>query len=375
MAKNRIASPTTPQTSGTSAPPYPPSWFDRFTDWVDDLPGPAWVFYLVLGGAVVIAASAVQWKEGAYRIGTFRPLLVWTVANIAYLLGLMHYLDKSAATAMGTFRSLLVSEGASAKGSPSSQSDFATVLYRLTTLPPMPTLLAAIAGALFATGAHVIQVSMGVTPTYLAGTAGTALSTASVLIVFVPMNAIAFVLLYHTFHQLTLISDIYSRHARINIYQLQPLYALSLPGAFTAIGLIIYLYVWLAVAASASQTVGPVELGLTLSFAVIAGVTFALPLLGAHRRLVAEKNRALAVSSSLFEAATAKLHNQLGSGRYLQMDPLNKALTNLEIEQNALRRIPTWPWQPGAVRALAVALLLPVAVWAIQFFLGRLFGA
>jgi hypothetical protein len=49
-------------------------------------------------------------------------------------------------------------------------------------------------------------------------------------------------------------------------------------------------------------------------------------------------------------------------------------VATLEIEQNVLRRIPTWPWQPGAVRGLLAALFLPVAVWAIQLFLGRFFG-
>jgi hypothetical protein len=189
------------------------------------------------------------------------------------------------------------------------------------------------------------------------------------------MNAISFVLAYHTLHQLAQISRIYTDHARINIYQLQPLYALSVPGAITAIGLILYLYTWFALATGASQTVGPVEFGLIAFFGVIAGVTFALPLLGAHRRLAAEKDRRLAASSSRFESTTAQLHSQLDRGRLLHMDQLNKALASLDIEQNTLRRIPTWPWQPGAVRGLVAALLLPVAIWAIQFLLGRLLGA
>jgi hypothetical protein len=194
------------------------------------------------------------------------------------------------------------------------------------------------------------------------------------MVVFVPMNALTGVLAYHTVHQLTLISRIYTQHARINIYELQPLYALSLPGAYTAIGVIVYIYMWFAMSAlaGAASHVGPVEIGLSVSFAAIAGATFALPLLGAHRRLVAEKHRHLAEASYRFEATTRRLHDQLDRGRLLQMDHLNKALASLEIEQNALRRIPTWPWQAGAVRGLLAALFLPVAVWATQLVLGRL---
>ena len=48
---------------GAFAPPYPPSWFDRFTAWVDRLRGPAWAFYLILALAVVLVETAIQWRE------------------------------------------------------------------------------------------------------------------------------------------------------------------------------------------------------------------------------------------------------------------------------------------------------------------------
>ena len=374
MTKKRNARPKPTAGSSAFVPPYPPSWFDRFTDWVDRLPGPAWGFYLILAAAVVLAETAIQWREGAYPVGTFNPLTVWSVANFAYLLALMHYLDKSAAFAIASFRPLLVSGKLEPRPSLQDQSSFAILSYRLTTLPPRPTLIATLAGAAFTLIVHILQTASGTLPTYLAGTAGTSFSTASVMLVFIPANAIAFVLAYHTFHQLAQISRIYTNHARINIYQLQPLYALSLPGAFTAIGIILFVYTWFAISAAASQVAGPVEIGLTVSFAAIAGATFALPLLGAHRRLAAEKNRRLAEASLRFEAATEQLHRQLDGLRLRQMDDPNKALASIEIEQNALRRIPTWPWQPGAVRGLVAALLLPIAVWAIQLLLARVLG-
>ena len=118
-----------------------------------------------------------------------------------------------------------------------------------------------------------------------------------------------------------------------------------------------------------------IQIGISLVFVAIAVTTFAWPLWGAHRRLVQEKEARLADASSRFEGATHELHRRMDSGRLLHMDDLNKAVATLEIEQNALRRIPTWPWQPGALRAVVAALLLPVAVWAIQTLLGRFLGA
>ena len=372
MPKQRNTKPRPPTSRGSAfVPPYPPSWFDRFTAWVDRLPGPAWALYLALGIGVSVAGSTIEWTEGAYPPGTFNALHVWTLGNFAYLLALIHYLDNSAASAIASFRPILVPAGSAAHPTQQVEATFARLSYQLTTLPPRPTLVATMAGAAFAALTYIVQTLTGAVPSYLAGTAGTTYSTASVLALLIVQNAITGVLAYHTIHQLVLISRIYTQHARINIYQLQPLYALSLPGAFTAIGIILYLYLWFAASASGAGIVGPVEIGLTVSFAAIAGATFALPLLGAHRRLIAEKNRRLTEAASRFEAAAERLLRDVDAGRLGQMDQLNKALASLEIVQTGLRRIPTWPWQPGAVRGLLAALFLPLAIWAIQLLLER----
>jgi len=375
MTKRRNTSPKPPLPSGDFSHLYPPSWFNRFTAWVDRLPGPAWAFYLVVAMGVVLAETAIQWSYGAYPVGTFNPLHAWTVGNFAYLLFLMHYLDKSAASAITSFSPLLTPATSGTQSTAQDQALFARLSYQLTTLPPRPTLIATITGAAFAVAMYALQTASGGIPPYLAGTASTTFSIALVMAAFIPSNAISFLMAYHTVHQLALISRIYTQYARINIYQLQPLYALSLPGAYTAIGLIFYLYVWFAMVMSASQRVGSVEIGLTVSFGAIAGATFALPLLGAHRRLVAEKNRRLAEVSSYFEAAAERLHRHLDDPRLDQMDGLSKALASLEIELRVLRRIQTWPWEPGAVRSLVAALLLPIAVWLLQLLLGRFLGA
>ncbi|MGH2606559.1 MAG: hypothetical protein ACRDG5_08190, partial [Anaerolineales bacterium] len=328
---------------------------------MDRLPGPAWAFYLVLAVAVVLAETAIQWREGGFPIGTFSLLQVWNVGNFAFLLGLMHYLDKTAASALASFRPLLTAAKGGHGPSVADQSKFATLSYQLTTLPPRPALVATMGGAVFAAVLAGVAIANGMvpTPTPFADTARTTLSTGSVMTVFILANALAFLFFYHTVHQLAHVSRIYTKHARINVYQLQPLYALSRPGAFTALGLIAFNYAWLAVSAPAGRSPAPIEIGLSLTSAAIAGAAFALPLLGAHRRLVAEKDARLAEANARFEVATIELHRQLDSGRLVQMDHLNKALANLEIEQNALKKIPTWPWQPGAVRGLLAAIMLP----------------
>lgn len=56
------------------------------------------------------------------------------------------------------------------------------------------------------------------------------------------------------------------------------------------------------------------------------------------------------------------------------MDTMNKAMASLEIERAALVRVPTWPWDPGTLRTVIAALLLPIIIWLIQYGLERLMG-
>lgn len=377
MTRRRNTTPNDSTTSGSFVPPYPPSWFDRLTMWVDRLPGPPWAFYLALGTFAGLAQSAIQWREGAYPPGTFNPWHVWVAGYFAYQLGLMHYLDKFASSALASFRSVLVSAKDGNRASVMDHPTYARLSYELTTLPGWPALLAMPAGAAIAVLGLAVPGSKGIVPNALVGTAGTPLSTTSIMIDLALGFGMNLVLAYHTIHQLVLVSRIYTQHARINIYEIHTLYALSAPGAYTATGLMVMVAGFLATAPSQVRRIeamDPLGIAIGIFFFAVAGATFVLPLLGAHRLLAAEKTRRVAENMSRFDATARTLHQDLDGRRLLHMDKLNRALANLEIEQNVLRKIPTWPWEPGAVRGVFAALLLPLAVWALQVLLGRLLG-
>jgi len=80
--------------------PYPPSWLDRFTEWVERLPGRSWVFYPVLGLVLALVVSVVQWRAGSYSIGTFDAFHVWFAIQIPYFLALIRYLGGAAEAAI-----------------------------------------------------------------------------------------------------------------------------------------------------------------------------------------------------------------------------------------------------------------------------------
>jgi hypothetical protein len=152
---------------------------------------------------------------------------------------------------------------------------------------------------------------------------------------------------------------------------MKPLYAFSSVTALTAVSSTVIPYAWAAINGTLSD---PIAIGMTLPFTILAFASFVWPLLGLHRLLVEEKERLLDEAALRFEAAIVELHQRMDSGKLEGMTDMNMAIASLELEQNALNRIPTWPWQPETVRWLVTALVLPLGLWIIQFVLQRLLG-
>lgn len=359
-------------------PPYRPSWVDRFTDWVDRLPGPAWLPYLVLALAGAGYFVAVQVIAGGYRPGSYLTLHLWLGADAAYLLGMLHLLDHAAADALEAFRPVLILNRPSGQGASPVGSTFEEVRYRLTTLPAGLAWVAALLGAVFGLGFPLAFIHPGA-PAFslMASMATFAVSpvpgaSAAILAEFVVTQAIAGILVYHSIHQLRTIHLIYRDHSGVNLYRLQPLYAFSVPSALTAGGWVLYSSLWFIAAPGLLREAG--SLAMAAFFVLVAAVTFTWPLLGIHRRLQVEKRVQLAESNQRFEAAVIELRHRFDQQRLTRMDDLHKAMASLDLEQAALRRIPTWPWETGTLRSVIAALVLPIVIWLVQFGLGMLLG-
>ena len=87
--------------------PYPPSWIDRFTDWVERLPIPGWAFYAGLGLGLILIQVLFLWLDrGLAAAEVLLPLIIFN-ALFPYLLGLMHFLDRQAITALDSMRPAL----------------------------------------------------------------------------------------------------------------------------------------------------------------------------------------------------------------------------------------------------------------------------
>ena len=338
--------------------PYSPSWVDRFTDWVRQLPMPIWVFYLGLALVSILLYTAVKWSDGSYPIGTFFPAHVLSALSPIYALALMHYLDNWAGAALVTFRPAMLAD----------EGEYNKLHYQLTTLPMRQTIIASVVGALYGVSSLLYLPTQQIEEQrFFTSPLATGFD-----VVFLALGyAGAAVLIYHSIRQLRLISRIYTTRTRIDLFHLGPLYAFSKLSARTAIGFGLITYAWVTVNAEATGE-NAVYLIEPLVFTVIVILIFILPLLGIHRLLQEEKERLMNEAAQHLKGAIAELHRRREAGEFGEIGGINNAIDGILKERSVLDKIPTWPWQPGTVRGLGAALLLPMVIWGVQRLLERL---
>ena len=337
---------------------YPPSWADRLLDWIDRLPGPAWVAYTLLGVLLVAGFTVVQWAFDSYPAGTLHPMHVLLSGGIAYSLALIHYLDRYAGHAFSRFRPAL--------DAPPGYEDL--LRYQLTTMPARATWIATFAGA-----------GMGMLTSFLIpyeqrlqayGFADNALSAVLYNAVYIVFWAVTGVLIYHIFHQLRLVDVIFKRHAYINLYQRRPLYGMAWISAYSGIFAGLWAILGSAVASSALPFLDPTSALLQglASYALLPliPVIFITPLWGVHRLLEAEKDRLLDINAASMEGVYRDLYQQHGNWNLDDVERQKHLLDMLDMEARMIQKIPTWPWQPEVPRTVIATILIPIGIWLIQ---------
>jgi len=339
--------------------PYAPSWIDRFIAWVARLPGSSWLYYLGIGLVLFLIETVVLWIEGLYPIGTFLTIHGFEAGVIAFFLAVLHYLDDRADAALTTLRPALKA----------SEEEYRRLRYQVTALPARPTLLVSLAILMsFVVMEHVVWRSL---PSSFDALAASPISWALLYILYRLLWWLFGTFIYHTIHQLRVINRIFTRHTRINLFRMRPLYAFSSVTALTAVSLTVIPYGWLAINRQLSDLTA---IRITLPITALALASFVWPLLGLHRLLVEEKEQLLNENSLRFEAAIVELYRRMDSGNIEGMENLNMAIASLETQHNVLDSTPTWPWRPETVRVLVTALALPLGLWIAQYVLQRMLG-
>ena len=345
---------------GQVARPYHPSWVDRLTDWIDRLPGPAWLYYAGLSVALILIRAAAAWSDGSYVFGDFFLRHVLDAASVLYFLFVLHYLDNLAGTALSDFRPVLKSDDAG----------YENLRYQLTTMPARPVLVWSVFGLVFGLAQPLMVTESQIQEFKLyTSPAATVFDLVTSGLAWM-INAI---FAYHTIHQLRLVSRIYTKHTNVNIFETGPLYTLSRVTALTAIAILLIAYLYSAVSGGWKiETAGDAMVAGSFNLGGLA--TFIWPLWGAHRLLQHEKTQRKRAVAQRMEAITDELHSRLDRRDLKEIDRLKDGLDSLVVERNVLDKVSTWPWEPETARAVVTAVLLPMIVWVVTRILERFLG-
>ncbi len=342
-----------------AARPYAPSWVDALIAGVQRLPGPSLAYYLGAWLLLFLLANVVKWLDGSQPPGTLEPLWALRVVHGVYFLALMHYLKGAASRAFHSFcPALAVGEGESAE-----------LCYRLTTLPAWPTLLVSGLGLTMAIWFVLFEPA----PTdYVTSPLAAIFDGMGLVFTLTTLGA----MLYHTVHQITTVSRIHATATRIDLFRPAPLHAFSGLAGRTVVGYILIMdpTILYFLGFMREEIHDPRTLGVLAFMTLLVAASFFLPLLGMHRRMEEEKTRLQTEANQRLEATIAELHRRIDAGDMASFTELQRGLTALDIEREALTDIPTWPWQPGTLRLVITALLFPVIVWSVQRILEYLAG-
>lgn len=346
-------------TADSKERPYKPSWVDRFTDWVEKLPIPGWVFYVGLGLGLILIQALFLWLDGGLGAAeVLLPIIIFNGLSIPFLLALMHLLDDQAVTALDSMRPALEM----------TEPEYDKFSYLLSNMPSRPTLMAGLATLV----SYVLTELLWIAPARFA-----ALETmpmfATVFHIVDKSPAFLFgAFFYHTVRQLRLVNTIASNYARISVFDFGPLQAFSRLTATTAVGLMFGLVGWMLI--NPDLLADPVGLGLSGAYAVLATAVFVWPLWGVHRLMEVEKGRALQEVDLGFEAVFVKFNQLVQEDDYAATEGLNGTIASLEIQHKRISAVPTWPWSPETARIVLTAIALPLILMILQFFVLRALG-
>jgi hypothetical protein len=337
--------------------PYSPGWLDRLTDWVDRMPGPNLLYCLGLLAFQFGYATALLWLTRRLPVGSIDFRRVFPVVVAPYLILMRLYLDRFAAAALDVFRPMLAV----------TDAEFLRLRYELTTLPARTTRIV----TLVTVPAFLVNTLL--LPGSIVGRYGSSIE--ATLIVMGPIwfftVAVVAVSMCQAIHQLRMVDRIYDRVGKIALLRAKPLYAFSQLTARIGVSFLLLAYYIIAAVRPAEVSSSPALEALLVAMVPTAVACFVLPLRGMHRRLTAEKDRALAQVASRLEAVFMRLHERVDQEVLADADKLNQQITSLSAEREALARVSTWPWEPATLTGFLTTLVLPALLWGIQHVLAR----
>jgi len=337
---------------------YRPSWIDRFTDWVEELPVRGLVFYLGFAAALIVCQILFLWlDDGLTKAEELLPVIIFNGLLTPFVLALLHLLDCQAVIALETMRPTLEM----------TEPEFDRFYFRLSNMPAGATLIAGMIMLVLV----ILMEQVSTLPVRYEALEQLPFFMIVFQIVDKSSAFLLGVFVYHTARQLRMVNAINSNYTHVSLFNLGPLQAFSKLTASTAVGLVAGIYAWMLI--NPDLLSDPVSLAFVGLFTVLAIGVFVWPLYGTHRLMEMEKARMLHELDLQFEAALSMFSQGFRDDDYAAMERLNPTINSLETQHRRISAIPTWPWKPETARLVITAIALPLILTILQLLAAQAF--
>lgn len=337
--------------------PYPPSFVDRFMDWVERLPAPYWLTYLGLFILQGLMTHVLAWMAGSTPVFTFRPILLSYAVWLWGPLAIMTYLGSVSLEALSSFSLLLDVD----------EEKLDRLKYEFRVMPARSVILNGVLWFMI-----FLVISYATRDIYVVLDLG-AFLTVVVFLQGLISFSVGSAIYYYSLRQLRLVNHTVKMVEQFSLFRIDPVYAFSRLTSQIGVSWMLLL--------SLTLLIIPMELVEGVSYlamlalqVVLATAAFVLPLWFVHRRLVSEKRRLLAQLNRRVEVTFGQLHRYVDGNELGGVDQLNSAMTALGAERDVLNAIPTWPWRRGTLAGFMSVIALPIILSLIQRVLERWLG-
>ncbi len=335
-------------------PPLSP--FDRWIRSLDRSPRAQWLFYLALPVGLIAGLHGLSWVCGTPPGDILSPALTAAAIVSVVLVGAIHHANRVAGRALFRFRPALAV----------SEDEFRRHHHDLTTMP------ATASWAALPAGAAVLWSVIATDPSFY-GMLSAGLCNRPALLLIGWINSVLMVLaVYVSVRYLVQIRRLHAEAPTINLFERGPLFAFSTLSSHLALAFAVFSYGWVLAFPTSLKNLPTAVYLLGINLPLIL-VIFIYPLYGMHVRMVEEKQRLLQDSARRIQAGLAAFRSEDVARAPAGVDP-HRRLTSLIEEENYLRKIPTWPWEPGTLTAVLTAVFLPLMLVVAQQVVRRYFS-
>ncbi len=328
---------------------YPLSFLDKFMLFIQRLPLPYWMTYLLLFILQVIVFHVLSWIDGWLPRYTFSamvlvfPLWQW----LPFIM--ITYLNSVALRTLSIFNPLLKFD----------EENLKKLEYEFTLMPANHVILNAVFWAIIYSAVALLTLQ----PLYTTIGIGNVFS-AIIVIVGLICYCTGGVIYYHSLRQLLLVNRTVKLVEHFNLFHLEPVYAFSRLTAQTGISWVLLLS--LTILFIPLKLANGMLLGVFFAQVLIAVTAFVLPLWVVHRRLLLEKRELITEHHRRVEAVLELLHQQVDENKLSEVEQLNSVISGLSAERAILEKIPTFPWRTETLTGFLSATILPIVLLIIQ---------